>query len=102
MDYFLKKYFFNQLNEHGVNRNLLRVFGFIKTRHLSAAMKTLQLVKDLTSLPVASPVLIQSGLAMLAIAKISAARNRHPEMMVSLSISSASEAVREAGKWSKL
>lgn len=38
-------------------------------------------------LPADSPVLIQSGFAMLAIAKISAARNRHPEMIVSLSIS---------------
>lgn len=48
-------------------------------------------------LPADSPVLIQSGLAMLAIAKISAARNRQPEMMVSLSISLA-----EAAKvWSK-
>lgn len=37
--------------------------------------------------PADSPVLIQSGLAMLAMAKISAARKRHPEMMVSLSIS---------------
>lgn len=32
------------------------------------------------------PVLIQSGFAILAIAKISAARKRHPEIMVSLSI----------------
>lgn len=39
-------------------------------------------------LPADSPVLIQSGFAMLAIAKISAARNRQPEMMVSLSMSS--------------
>lgn len=37
-------------------------------------------------LPADSPVLIQSGFAMLAIAKISAARKRHPEMIVSLSI----------------
>lgn len=39
------------------------------------------------NLPVASPVLIQSGLAILAMAKISAARKRHPDMTVSLSIS---------------
>lgn len=38
-------------------------------------------------LPSSSPVLIQSGFTTLAIAKISAARNRHPEIMVSLSIS---------------
>lgn len=37
-------------------------------------------------LPADSPVLIQSGLAMLAMAKMSAARNRHPDMMVNLSI----------------
>lgn len=43
----------------------------------------------LLHLPADSPVLIQSGFAMLAIAKISAARNRQPEMMVSLSMSSA-------------
>lgn len=48
------------------------------------------------NLPADSPVLIQSGFAMLAIAKISAARNRHPEMMVSLSISP--QAVSERGK----
>lgn len=42
--------------------------------------------------PADSPVLIQSGFAMLAIAKISAARNRHPEMIVSLSISPADDA----------
>lgn len=49
-------------------------------------------------LPADSPVLIQSGFAILAIAKISAARNRHPEMMVSLSISSADEPVNDVGK----
>lgn len=38
-------------------------------------------------LPSASPVLIQSGFAILAMAKISAARKRHPEIMVNLSIS---------------
>ena len=47
-------------------------------------------VKDKSSiipqLPADSPVLIQSGFAMLAIAKISAARNRHPDIMVNLSI----------------
>lgn len=43
--------------------------------------------------PADSPVLIQSGFAMLAIAKISAARNRHPEMIVSLSIAPADKAV---------
>lgn len=43
----------------------------------------------LLHLPADSPVLIQSGFAMLAIAKISAARNRHPEMIVSLSMPSA-------------
>lgn len=43
----------------------------------------------LLHLPADSPVLIQSGFAMLAIAKISAARNRQPEMMVSLSMSPA-------------
>lgn len=48
-------------------------------------------------LPADSPVLIQSGFAMLAIAKISAARNRHPEMIVSLSISPAEEAVNDFG-----
>lgn len=48
-------------------------------------------------LPADSPVLIQSGFAMLAIAKISAARNRHPEMIVSLSISPAKEAVNDDG-----
>ena len=52
----------------------------------------------LLHLPADSPVLIQSGFAMLAIAKISAARNRHPEMIVSLSISPADEAVNDAGK----
>lgn len=36
--------------------------------------------------PSASPVFIQSGFATLAMAKISAARNKHPEIMVSLSI----------------
>lgn len=40
----------------------------------------------LLHLPADSPVLIQSGFAMLAIAKISAARKRQPEMMVSLSM----------------
>lgn len=40
--------------------------------------------------PADSPVLIQSGLARLAMAKMSAARKRHPEMMVSLSISGGS------------
>lgn len=44
--------------------------------------------RGLLRLPADSPVLIQSGFAMLAIAKISAARNRQPEMMVSLSMSS--------------
>lgn len=47
-------------------------------------------VKDKSSiihqLPADSPVLIQSGFAMLAIAKISAARNRHPDIIVNLSI----------------
>lgn len=43
------------------------------------------------NLPADSPVLIQSGFAMLAIAKISAARNRHPEMIVSLSMSPADD-----------
>lgn len=56
----------------------------------------------LLRLPADSPVLIQSGFAMLAIAKISAARNRHPEMIVSLSISPADEAVNDVEKmwWS--
>ena len=40
-----------------------------------------------TNLPADSPVLIQSGLAMLAMAKMSAARKRHPEITVSLSMS---------------
>lgn len=34
---------------------------------------------------------------MLAIAKISAARNRHPEMIVSLSISGTDETVKDVG-----
>lgn len=51
----------------------------------------------LLHLPADSPVLIQSGFAILAIAKISAARNRHPEMIVSLSISPADEAVYDVG-----
>lgn len=38
-------------------------------------------------LPADSPVLIQSGFATLAMANISAAKKRHPEIMVSLSIS---------------
>lgn len=37
-------------------------------------------------LPADSPVLIQSGLAMLAMAKMSAARKRHPDITVSLSM----------------
>lgn len=49
-------------------------------------------------LPADSPVLIQSGFAILAMAKISAARNRHPEMIVSLSISPADGAVHDVGK----
>ena len=52
----------------------------------------------LLHLPADSPVLIQSGFAMLAIAKISAARNRHPEMIVSLSISPADESVNDEGE----
>lgn len=48
--------------------------------------------------PADSPVLIQSGFAMLAIAKISAARNRHPEIIVNLSMSPAKEAVYDVGK----
>ncbi|MED6253782.1 hypothetical protein ATANTOWER_001757 [Ataeniobius toweri] len=36
---------------------------------------------------------------MLAIAKISAARNRHPEMIVSLSMSPGEEVVSDGGKW---
>lgn len=52
----------------------------------------------LLRLPADSPVLIQSGFAMLAIAKISAARNRQPEMIVSLSISPADEAVNDVEK----
>lgn len=52
-------------------------------------------------LPADSPVLIQSGFAMLAIAKISAARNRHPEMIVSLSMSPAEKAVNDVGKCPK-
>lgn len=52
----------------------------------------------LLHLPADSPVLIQSGFAILAIAKISAARNRHPEMIVSLSISPADGAVHDVGK----
>lgn len=51
--------------------------------------------RGLLHLPADSPVLIQSGFAMLAIAKISAARNRHPEMIVSLSMSPADEAVSD-------
>lgn len=39
------------------------------------------------NVPAESPVLIQSGLAMLAMAKMSAARKRHPEITVSLSMS---------------
>lgn len=39
------------------------------------------------TLPADSPVLIQSGFAILAIAKISAAKKRHPDIIVSLSIS---------------
>lgn len=38
------------------------------------------------NLPAESPVLIQSGLAMLAMAKMSAARKRHPDITVSLSM----------------
>lgn len=37
--------------------------------------------------PADSPVLIQSGLTMLAMAKMSAARKRHPDITVSLSMS---------------
>lgn len=55
----------------------------------------------LLHLPADSPVLIQSGFAMLAIAKISAARNRHPEMIVSLSISPADEAMNDRGNGGK-
>lgn len=47
----------------------------------------------LLRLPADSPVLIQSGFAILAIAKISAARNRQPEMIVSLSMSPGDNAV---------
>lgn len=56
----------------------------------------------LLHLPADSPVLIQSGFAMLAIAKISAARKRQPEMIVSLSISPAHEAVNDVERmwWS--
>lgn len=39
------------------------------------------------NVPAESPVLIQSGLAMLAMAKMSAARKRHPDITVSLSMS---------------
>lgn len=54
----------------------------------------------LLHLPADSPVLIQSGFAMLAIAKISAARNRQPEMIVSLSISPADGGVIDVeGMW---
>lgn len=42
---------------------------------------------NLKFLPADSPVLIQSGFATLAMANISAARKRHPEIMVSLSMS---------------
>lgn len=52
----------------------------------------------LLHLPADSPVLIQSGFAMLAMAKISAARNRHPEMIVSLSMPPAEEALTDVGK----
>lgn len=52
----------------------------------------------LLRLPADSPVLIQSGFAMLAMAKISAARNRQPEMIVSLSISPADEEVNDVEK----
>lgn len=55
-------------------------------------------IYGLLHLPADSPVLIQSGFAMLAIAKISAARNRHPEMIVSLSISPANEALNDVEK----
>lgn len=40
-----------------------------------------------TNLPAESPVLIQSGLATLAMAKMSAARKRHPDITLSLSMS---------------
>lgn len=57
----------------------------------------------LLHLPADSPVLIQSGFAMLAIAKISAARNRQPEMIVSLSISPADGGVKDVeGMWRSL
>jgi len=59
---------------------------------------TVVLNRGLLSLPADSPVLIQSGFAMLAIAKISAARNRHPEMIVSLSIPPADEAAAGFGE----
>lgn len=39
------------------------------------------------NLPPDSPMLIQSGLATLAMAKMSAARKRHPDITVSLSMS---------------
>lgn len=45
------------------------------------------LSQDNNNLPAESPELIQSGLAMLAMAKMSAARKRHPEITVSLSMS---------------
>lgn len=47
-------------------------------------------------LPAESPVLIQSGLAMLAMAKMSAARKRHPEITVSLSITTTSTCTGQA------
>jgi len=47
------------------------------------------------NLPEAPPVLIQSGLAMLAMAKMSAVRKRHPEITVSLSMSVHKLQVRE-------
>lgn len=48
------------------------------------------------NLPVESAVLIQSGLAMLAMAKKSAARNRHPDITVSLSMSVVPSALLDA------
>lgn len=59
----------------------------------------------LLHLPADSPVLIQSGFAILAIAKISAARKRQPEMIVSLSIFPADKTVNDVEgmcwSWSK-
>lgn len=57
----------------------------------SSPLSLLHTAKDTQSstrnVPAESPVLIQSGLAMLAMAKMSAARKRHPDITLSLSMS---------------